>query len=109
VPVWALLVAAIAALRVGVGLAFYLSGYVDVTQPSPIPVWAFALLGASFAIVGGGLVIGNKRDPRAAWLGSVLLLLAVPLTERLVSQEFAPTYKVIARIRPDAFLPAFLC
>lgn len=98
-----------AALRVGVGLAFYFAGYVDLTQPSPIPVWAFATLGASFAVVGGGLLVGNKSDPRAAWLGGVLLLLAVPMTQRLVAEQFAPTYPAISRLRPDAFLPAFLC
>ena len=98
-----------AALRVGVGLAFYLSGRVDLTLPSPIPVAAFAILGASFAGVGGMLLIGHQRDPRAGWLGGVLLLLAVPLTQRLVAQPFAPTYEVIGALRPDAFLPAFLC
>lgn len=108
VPVWAQLVAAAAALRVAVGLAFYLSGLVDLTGRSPIPVWAYALLSASFAAVGGGLLIGNKRDARAAWLGGVLVLLAVPLSERLISQDFAPTYTWIARLRPHTFLPAFL-
>ncbi len=107
-PRWARLIAALAALRVAVGLTFYLSGQVELARPNPIPVWAYALLSASFACVGGGLIVGNKRDARAAWLGGVLLLLAGSLSERLVSQNFAPTYTFIALLRPDTFLSAFL-
>jgi hypothetical protein len=108
VPRWAQLIAAAGAVRVAVGIAFYLSGQVDLASPSPIPVWAYALLSTSFAFVGGGLMFGNKQDPRAAWLGGVLMLLGVPLSARLLAQDFAPTPTVIERLRPDALLAAFL-
>lgn len=107
-PAWARLIALFAALRVGAGLAFYLSGHVAPGGETPLPLGVYALLGFSFALVGGGLIVGNDRDARAAWLGGVLVLLAVPMTQRLVAQEFAPTYVTIARLRPDVFLPAFL-
>jgi hypothetical protein len=101
-------VTALAVARVGWGLALYASGQVDATGVSPLPLWAYALLSASFAAVGGGLVAGTRSDARAAWLGGVLVLLAVPLSERLVAREFTPTPEAIARLRPDTLLPAFL-
>jgi hypothetical protein len=104
VPIWARTITALAIGRVAVGLTLPLSDRVDSLDSSPMPVWVYALLSASFALVGGALAIGNKRDARAEWLGGILALLAVPLSERLLSRDFAE----LARLRPDIFLPAFL-
>ena len=107
-PIWARLIIAIASARVAVGLVLFLAGQVNTAERSPLPLWAYALLSASFALAGGGLVIGNKRDARAAWLGGMLVLLAVPLSERLLAFSAGPLPAVITRLRPDTFLAAFL-
>lgn len=103
-PIWARTITALAVGRVAVGLTLFLSGRVDGITSSPMPAWAYALLSASFVLVGGMLVVGNKRDARAAWLGGILALFAVPLSERLLAPEFPE----MALLRPDVFLPAFL-
>lgn len=107
-PIWARLIVAIASARVAVGLVLFLAGLVNTVEPSPIPLWAYALLSTTFALVGGGLVVGNKRDPRASWLGGLLVLLAVPLSQRLMAFDSGPLPVIITRLRPDTFLAAFL-
>ena len=107
-PIWARLIVAIASARVAVGLVLFLAGQVNTAKPSPIPLWAYALLSATFALVGGGLVVGNKRDARATWLGGLLVLLAVPLSQRLLALDPWPMPAVVTLLRPDTFLPAFL-
>ena len=71
-------------------------------------MWAYALLSATFALVGGGLVVGSKRDARAAWLGGLLVLLAVPLSQRLLALDSGPMPALVTLLRPDTFLAAFL-
>ena len=107
-PIWARLIIALASARVAVGLVLFLADLVNTVEPSPIPVWAYALLSATFALVGGGLVVGNKRDARAAWLGGMLVLLAVPLSERLLALDSWALPAIVMRLRPDTFLAAFL-
>ena len=108
VPIWARLIIALASARVAVGLVLFLAGQVNTDAPSPIPVWAYALLSVSFALVGGGLVVGNTRDPRASWLGGMLVLLAVPLSQRLFGTQSITVPAVITCLRPDTFLAACL-
>lgn len=105
-PIWARLIIAIASARVAVGLVLFLAGQVNTAERTPIPLWAYALLSATFGVVGGGLVVGNKRDARAAWLGGMLVLLAVPLSERLLGLDSGPV--AVIHVRPDTFLAAFL-
>ena len=96
-----------AVLRVSVALVVYLSGQVEPTGNSPIPEWAYAIISFSFGIVGAMLVVGNRSDVRASWLGGVLLLLASPLTASLIPAAYAPVGPLIGRVRPEAFLPVF--
>ena len=52
------------------------------------------------------LVVANRSDVRAAWLGGVLLMLAVPLTS--LSQTQIALGTLLTRVEIGAFLPAFL-
>lgn len=108
VPIWARLVTAVAMLRVAAALALYLSGQVDAAFPTPVPLVVYPVLTIAFGALGTMLVVANRGDVRAAWLGGVLLLLAVPLTGPLLIHNLLPVAVSIDRIRPDAFLPAFL-
>lgn len=58
-------------------------------------------------MLGGLLLAGNRRDPRAAWLGGIFLLIAAPLASGIhlfASASPGPG----AHVRPEALLPAFL-
>jgi hypothetical protein len=107
-PRWARLVSGIAAIRVAAVLILYLSGLLAPAANVPIPLWAYAALSLTFGALGATLLVGNRDDVRAAWLGGVLLLIAVPLTGRILSLSTLPVRPWIDPIRPDAFLPAFL-
>lgn len=107
-PVWALVVAAVAALRIAAALALYLSGATVTAIPTPIPLVAYAGLSLTFSALGTLLVVANRNDIRAAWFGGVLLLLAVQMTTPLLAPSSVPIGRWIDRIRPDALLPAFL-
>lgn len=107
VPVWARAVASLGALLVAFAQVVYLSGLVDGAD-SPIPLWAYALIAFAFGAVGSVLLFANRNDPRAAWLGAVLLLVASQVIGRLIGPEVSPVDPWVSRVRPDAFLPAFL-
>ena len=107
-PAWARLVAVVAAVRVAIALALYLSGQTAPPQPSPIPLVAYAGLSLTFGALGALLVAANRNDVRAAWLGGALLLIAVPMTTLLLAWSSVPIGPWLDRVRPDAFLPAFL-
>src|SRR5689334_15008085 len=83
VPGWARIVMTIAVARVAAALVLYTSG-LSPFNFRPIPLWVFALLGATFSLVGLALALGNKNDRRAAWLGGILALVGCPLTIPLV-------------------------
>ena len=109
VPPWARLVTALAAVRVATAFALYLSGQVDTSAHAPIPVWAYFGLSFAFAALGVMLVVANRNDVRAEWLGGALLLIAAPLTGQLLSNArliIGPWLNDY--VRPDALLPAFL-
>ena len=106
-PVWARIVVLIAGAKVALGMTLYLSGLAIRTAPPPVPVWIYATLAAAFAVLGGLLVVGNRHDPRAAWLGGILVLIATPLTP-LVNSFTYSTWAAAASLRPEALQAAFL-
>jgi hypothetical protein len=108
VPIWARLVVGVAALRVAAAMAFYLAGIYNAGIDAPLPPVAYALLSLSFGALGLLLVVANRNDVRAAWLGGVLLMLAVPLTSRFLSQTPLALGTLLTRVEVGAFLPAFL-
>ena len=95
-------------MRVAVVLILCLSGQLAPAANTPIPLWAYAGLSLTFGALGATLLMGNRDDVRAAWLGGVLLLIAVPLTGRILHLSTFPIGPWVDPIRPDAFLPAFL-
>jgi hypothetical protein len=97
-----------AALRVAVAIAFYFGGVYNSAVEAPLPAAVYAALVLSFAALGALLVVASRNDVRAAWLGGVLLLLAVPMTTRFLSQTGFALGSFLARLQPGAFLPAFL-
>lgn len=107
-PVWVRLFVLIAGAKVALGVALYLSGLAVGALPPPVPIWVYALMATAFAVLGGLLVVGNRQDPRAAWLGGVLVLIASPLAP-LVNSFTNPAWPpVVTYLRPEAMLPAFL-
>jgi hypothetical protein len=102
------LVVGVAAFRVATAIAFYLAGLYNAGIDAPLPPVAYVLLSLSFGALGLLLVVANRNDVRAAWLGGVLLLLAVPLTTRFLSQTPLAFGTLLARVEIGAFLPVFL-
>ena len=108
-PVWARLVVIAAVTRVVAAIVFYLSHSYNIGLDAPLPAEAYAALVVSFSAVGLFLIATARTDDdRAAWLGGVLLLLAVPLTSRFVSQTPFALGTFVDRLAVGAFLPAFL-
>lgn len=107
-PIWARVVVGIAALRIAAALAFYLAGIYNTGLDAPLPPAAYVLLALSFGALGLLLVVANRNDVRAAWLGGVLLMLAVPLTSRFLSQTPLAFGTLLTRLEIGAFLPVFL-
>jgi hypothetical protein len=101
-------VIALAATRVTVGLAYFLSGQVVRTSPEPLPLEAFATLAVTFGIVGSTLITTNRHDQRALWLGSVFMLVASMLCTPFLVRLPDVYFKWLIRVRPDALLPYFL-
>ena len=102
---WARVVVAVAAGRVAIALALYLSGQVIYRTPRPLPLVVYALLSAAFVLLGLTLVLANRHDVRATWLGGVFVLTALPLSSPLLA---ASSFSLLLAVRADAFLPAFL-
>src|SRR5437899_8926085 len=106
-PVWARIVVLIAGVKVALGMTLYLSGLAIRSSPPPVPLWIYGTLATAFGALGGLLVIGNRQDPRAAWLGGILVLIAAPLAP-LVNSFTDSMWAAAAYLRPDALLAAFL-
>src|SRR5262245_60380064 len=106
-PIWARAVAALAIAKVAFGVTVYLSGFAALSRLPLVPGWVYAVLSTTFAALGGLLVVGNRRDPRAAWLGGLLALMAAPLAP-VVNTLSEPSPFIVAYLRPEALLPAFL-
>ncbi len=107
-PVWARALAALATLRVAAALVLYLSGLTTVASQTAIHPAVYAWLALTFGALGLALLTANRNDIRAAWLGGVLLLIAVPLTSAVMPTQANPALAWMGRLRPDAFLGAFL-
>ena len=107
-PIWARAVTAVAALRVAVALVLYLSGSHAEAAPPPLPWVVYVLLAACFWVLGVALMLVNRHDARAAWLGGTFVLVASPLTSPFFAAR--PLWELgwIWFIQPDVFLPAFL-
>jgi hypothetical protein len=105
-PLWARLTVVVAGLKVAFGMALYLSGLMR-SGPTLVPVWVYAALAAAFTLLGCLLVIGNRRDPRAAWLGGMFILIAAPLTP-LVNAFVYPAPGFVTYLRPEALQPVFV-
>jgi GAF domain-containing protein len=106
VPVWARLITLVAALRVAAALVLYLSGLVTPTTAAPIPLWIYAGLAAVFGALGSMLVTTNRRDPRAAWLGGIFLLLATPISPPVLGESPFTAWMVFLRL--ESLLPVFM-
>jgi hypothetical protein len=91
-----------------IGLAFFLSGQIRRGLPRPLPLEVYALLAATFGILGLILVAANRRDVRAMWLGGVFVLAASQLSTPLVHARATEGFAWLLHVRPDAFLPALL-
>src|SRR6478609_3160252 len=100
-PVWARIAVVIGGAKVALGMTLYLSGLAVRTTPAPVPVWIYAVLSAIFAVLGGLLVVGNRHDPRAAWLGGILVLTAAPLAPLV---NGLPAWGFPSYVRPEALL-----
>ena len=100
---WARVVVAVAAARVAVALALYLSGQVVYRIAPPLPLALYAILSAAFVFLGLTLFLANRHDVRAAWLGGIFVLVSLPLSSPFLVQGAA----WLQSIRADVFLPAF--
>ena len=100
-PFWARVIVVAAALRTATALAVYLgTDHVWPTRQLPYPV--YAALTSVFTGVGLALVLANRRDLRASWLGGVFVLLGAPL-----ANPFLINTGWLFFIRLEAFNPAF--
>src|SRR5687768_4733855 len=108
-PLWARLVVLVGGLKVAFGMAVFLSGQTIRTVPPPVPEWVYAALATAFALLGCLLVVGNRQDTRAAWLGGMFVLMASPLVPSVNSYTNPwPWPAWITYLRPEALQPAFV-
>ena len=111
-PIWVRVVIAVAVARIIISLVMYFSAPLPVLTRGPLtpsvlpPWWIYALLSSTFMALGLGLVVGNRRDARAAWLGAALTLAGVPFATALLRASSAPAW--LLYVRPEAFSAAVL-
>ncbi len=68
-----------------------------------MPYWVYAALASTFCTVGLAVVVVNRRDLRAAWLGGMFILLGAPLAATLLLSATGLYF-----VRPEAFTASFL-
>ncbi len=107
-PNWARLVTAGAALRVAIAVVLYLSGGHTQVDAPPLPWGLYAVLAICFGATGVALTIGNKHDARAAWLGGIFVVAAVPLTAPFFNGRPLDELGWLWFFQPETLLPAFL-
>lgn len=108
-PIWVRAVIVVGVLINLVSLILYLSASTLTVIGGPSvhpPLSMYAALSATFMVLGVGLVLTNRRDARAAWLGGVLILVGVPFGAALLDVAAPATW--LTYVRPDAFSAALL-
>jgi hypothetical protein len=111
-PIWVQTVIVVAVLIVLVSLILFLSAPPPVVRsglgaPAVVPPrWIYAALSSTFVALGLGLVLANRRDTRATWLGGVLILAGVPFATALLHASSPARWLV--HCRPEAFSAALL-
>ena len=107
-PIWPRVLVAIAAGRVVFTFALYFSGASEIGFRPPLPLAVYAVLAATFCVMGLTLVAANRHDVRALWLGGAFVLASTQLSTPLVPGSAAGEFEWLLAIRVDAFLPALL-
>jgi hypothetical protein len=107
---WARFVVGLAAIRVGLAMVVYLSApqvqQIDAQLP---PSWVYAVLCAALTLLGLGLLLTNRHDERAAWLGGLFVLIGAPLASQLIQGRVSGTVLFLfSYIRLDPFIGVFL-
>jgi hypothetical protein len=82
-----LLVAAVESL---LGLILYCFGLPEIKPPSTLPLWLYAVEVTAFTSCSALLILGGRRDPRAIYLGGLLLTTATAYTNRLLNLPAGP-------------------
>src|SRR5262245_49290323 len=94
------------ALRTSAALALYWSA------PSPlrwkVPPSAYAGLSLTFLALGIALLVTNRRDARASWLGGLFAVMSSSVVTALVDARARSLVPALLYTRPEAFTGAFL-
>ena len=105
-PLWARVIVAAAGAKTVLGETAYLSGVLPVTSAAGVPGGVYAILAAAYALLGALLIITNRRDVRAMWLGAVFVLISAPLAPVVNASPSAVPLWVVY-FRPEALLALF--
>ena len=109
-PIWVLAVIVVGVLVVLVSLILFLSAPPPLQELGALtvhpPRWIYAALSSTFVALGLGLMLANRRDARAAWLGGVLVLAGVPFATALL--QLSSPARWLIHCRPEAFSAALL-
>jgi hypothetical protein len=105
-PFWARVIIAATLIPTGVVLGVYLSGQTDLRNLAVMPSWLYAALSIAFTAMGSALVVGNRKDLRAAWLGGAFILNGLQQAAPLARMSSRLSW--LANIRLDAFYGAFI-
>jgi hypothetical protein len=84
----------VAGVKAAFGVIVSLAGLVPLVTPGGVPSWVYAIVASTYTLVGAGLVVSNRGDVRAAWLGGLFVL---------IGAVFAPTVNA-----PHSTLPAWI-
>jgi len=114
-PLWTRLLLALAGLEIAAGLAGILAAALTGTGSAgqPFPLWVFALQTSVFAAIGTVLLRGVRGDPRVAYLGAALMLIATsyslrPLEVLELWSGGHWAVRLVGHLQLDAFLPVFV-
>lgn len=105
-PGWGVAVVVLGVFRIVAALILYLSGLNSPLSRPLAPLWVYALLSLSFMIAGLALVLSQRRDRRAEWLGAMLILVGCPLVRPLIAGDGPASLAWLEYLRPEVFTPA---
>lgn len=105
-PAWALIVVAMAVFRVAIALMLYVSGLAAPLVNPVAPLWFYAALSSTFTFAGLALVLSQRRDHRAEWLGALLTMVGCPLVRPLIAGGAGLPFAWLEAFHPEAFTPA---